>query len=841
MYDNNIKYSILIASLSTDENEIYGYLKNGIKVVLFVNEGNASNFIKKQEYKYFLSENFLNVYYNSANINIKIVDGIIESEEYVDLLKKLEKGDERFNLQQYLVEHENSETNILVGAGAGSGKTYTMINRIMYLIHCDPKFNFAKVAMITFTNDSTDDMRCKLISKIRSYYVLTGKKEYLRYIEEFSNITLSTLDSFFHHLLSEVGCERGYGKDISIKTYIYEKKEIIRDVINSYYDEIKIQPDYSFNKIEEVLGMSPHYLTNLAKEYWDKLDNYGVSELELEDMKWGDLKDEEEGNDSEGNIRINAVQKSLKSIFEKIGSMYSELKLKNNSVTIKDALNELIIILNGIENDESRFIEMKKLFASRYDYIFCDEFQDSDNMQIHIIYILCVLFDSRLFIVGDTKQSIYRFRGATDAAFEILREKTKERNIIMKEFPLSKNYRTCKPVMDEINRIFWKISGRCSDNGIEYFSYSGSEVLIPQNKYNGVFSIVDVKKEWSDSDRKKKFISVVRNIMNNPNCGRIVCLTRTNAELAKIKNWCEDEHILCLINQEGAFYNSPAVKDMCALTEAFMFNKEPMYLWNMINSSYCSRYADLNSFNPGDENKAEKLVYLKNIIGNEFFEKYSKLFRNKPVMSVIRCIITEINPVNVFKTKRKSELIRKGLTNEEAENQTYIDVRQYEADITKLLNILIDTFSGQFASLYDICDFLRLKISTDKKEELPRVKTDINCAFVEGMTVHSSKGLQFDNVIIPFMDKPFEKNNCNEIIISRKNGEINVGWKYYENKNTVLTNLNYENMTGIDKDEMVSEEIRLLYVAMTRAVTSLYCFKSNKKSNESIQCWQDLL
>lgn len=835
--NDNVKYSVLYSGNDISEDVVNKYLKNGIKVILFLANESINKFLSDQ-YKPFRDEFFLSVFENKCEIELTVFDGVFDSDNDKETIKILEKNDERFNREQYLTEHEKIDSMIIVSAGAGAGKTHVMVDRTMYLMHCDSEFDFAKMVMITFTNDATDDMRKKLIEKLRSYYILTGQNKYLQKIEEFTNITLSTMDSFFKLLMSDAGCERGFGRDISIKSFTFEKQELIRNVINEKYINEEHSAD---DKISEIYGLNYHELTKTVKFYWDKLDNYGVSELDYEDMNWGAEKTGTDSNDK----RSNLLQGILSEIFSKIGNDYNKLKQDRNAVTIKDSLNELVIILDKCGRS---YDELSELFKRKYKYIFCDEFQDSDNMQIRILYVLSMIFDSRLFVVGDVKQSIYRFRGATDAAFEILKnELEKQNNYELVEHTLSKNYRTCENVMNSINIVFQNISGMQSPQGVEYFSYSGDNILMPCKHSTGIYEVVEYKRPFSDReyrDLKKKFINKVKTLVNTPDSGRIVCLTRTNFELDMINKWCIENGILCMISQEGAFYKTKAVRDMCALTEAYLFSEEPKYIWNLINSSYCEKECVFSFSKMQSMNKKQKILYLSDFIGSDVFNKYKLDFRNRPVMAVIRELISEINPVRIYALKRRKELLVNRYSGDIIE-QIMIDTERYEADLKKLINILLDTFSGQFASLTDICNFLRLKTETDRDEKRPEPEIKTDKLFVEGYTVHSSKGLQFDNVLIPFMDNGFEKNKKSEIIISKENGEILAGWKYYtksKDKDTILTNNLFDNMEETNKDETAAEELRLLYVAMTRCKNRLYCFKNTSlKRGNSISHWQDIL
>ena len=156
--------------------------------------------------------------------------------------------------------------------------------------------------------------------------------------------------------------------------------------------------------VEAFLGLTVHELENLAIKFWKKIENNGMSGQEVYFMDWGDTDD----------YKSEKIQIALYNIFKEVEKRYDLQKLKSNSITIGDILHELNRVIDGPV--------AKEFISSKYKYLFCDEFQDTDDIQIKTIAFLDKVYDGDLFVVGDVKQSIYRFRGATDSAFEKLEE-----------------------------------------------------------------------------------------------------------------------------------------------------------------------------------------------------------------------------------------------------------------------------------------------------------------------------------------------------------------------------------------------------------------------------------
>ena len=170
-------------------------------------------------------------------------------------------------------------------------------------------------------------------------------------------------------------------------------------------------------------------------------------------------------------------------------------------------------------------------------------------------------------------------------------------------------------------------------------------------------------------------------------------------------------------------------------------------------------------------------ILLKQINDSEW-EKNRKELRNKPVMSVLRRIVSEKTPTKNYGLRKRDELVGKGYPLEKAVDQAVIDMTQYEANLKKLLQLMTDQFSDAFCSLLDICNYIRNRIMTDKEEEPAEVNSIENIEYVEGLTVHAAKGLEFENVLIPYMNDTFYQSFRSEILVSRDHKKV--GWVYRE-------------------------------------------------------------
>ena len=811
--NKEIRYSLLIAGAQLDTEKIKDFLEDGIKVIWFGNE--KDNKRLESEFQDYIKHMFLCVYSNAKNVKLVIIDGI-GIEDYRNYLEKLEAGDIRFNLKQYEIEHNGGEPIVVVQAGAGSGKTFVMNNRLLYLLHTQDDFHFSDVLMVTFTNEATDSMRRKLIELLNNKLTITRNIKYLKWIEEVPQISISTIHSFFRKVIIEIGPLLGYGTNLRMSGMIMEKKSILRDILNERY----MSEDGS---VKDVLGLPVYDIEKMALSFWRKIENNGMSETDVFSMDWGIAGSEE----------AEKIQGTLLNVFEEVEERYNTYKMENNAIEMSDIIHEFSRVVNNPR--------VKEFITSKYKYLFCDEFQDSDDVQIQTIAVLDKIYNGNLFVVGDIKQSIYRFRGATDSAFErlnlnISRELGEE--YLREPFSLAKNYRTSGEILTELDGIF-RVWG---DKGYLKYNYKGKskDVLIPQVSEPGIYKQIRINR---NSEREDKFDALLEIIDGEIGTQKksIMVLARYNWQLRKVKEWCDKAHRACLIRKKGSFYTSPTVKEFCALLEALLYYAEPMYLFNFVRTAYCYKTIDTDELELFNGAKSKQLHYFQNLIKENYeWDELIEKLRNRPVMSVLCEIIDNIKPSIRYGAIQRQKYILSGYTYEEGTKQAVLDAKQYELDLQKLLQILATSFSGEFSTLLDICSFIRIKMNTDREENQAEIDDAGGINYIQGSTVHGAKGLEFDYVVLPFMNDEFGKDNRSEILIDKTTRKV--GWQYKKNKSDEgIHNTNYELLQKEELKEVIGDETRLLYVAMTRPISGLYCFTEKKRNKNIVSNWSDLL
>lgn len=823
---DKVKYSLL-AYFDTnltreDEDKIKRLLKEGRKIILLLSR--KVNFdLAKLSLDEFKQHKLLQIH-KIPDVNcgsFYIIDGKIDvaTEE---ALNKVSTVASNFNAEQYRVEHLSPEANTSVEAGAGTGKTTVMIDRVMFLLHMVENLLLKDIVMITFTNDATQNMRHRLQKELLIRYKLTQKEKYLNYLEEESQMRIQTIHSFSKYLISEVGTAAGYGRNIRIKSFVYERKELINEILDEDFKK-RFKDDSVFS----VFKGSLYQFVKIIDNFWTKLENEGISLEEIEDFDWG-----EPFNEESSSIHI-----IVKEIFNELEKRFSIIKKKNNALALKDITRELDIIKYEVKNLHEKIHPIK--------YLFVDEFQDTDNTQIELVAWLNKELKTRIFAVGDIKQSIYRFRGATYTAFSELASRIPEKIVPMS---LNKNYRTSADILDKLQPMFKKWDGR------NLITYKKENILKAMNKEAGSCEFIKVtSKETEIRSKTIEVLNAARVDLEKhlkaqgiedikiAEHEKIAVLVRANYEAEKIKNWCSEAGIACYVEAGGTFYKSRAVRDFYNLISSYLYEDEPSYKINLLASPYSRASIGWRVLWKcrGDKGRLNSEINKK--LEEDNFDKYREYFRLKPVMAVIREIIKEIDPVSRFAEMHKTELESSGkYLDKELEKQVKIDTRQYHRNLNYLLEKLRQKFSGDFVSLYKIHKYLELQIAVNREEDEKQLEEEEIGNSVRCLTVHKSKGLEFDTVIIPFTNRKFRRENQNEILFGKLESKRKAGWNIVVNKHgeiKIYKSGNYNLLVDQEVEETAKEETRLLYVALTRSIRKLICIKSGSRENT----WANLL
>ena len=824
------------------------------------------------------------------------------------------------SIQQEILD--STKNNQLVSAGAGSGKTTVMIEKISNLIIKD-RIDIDSILVVTFTVLAAEEMKERLNKKLMAELENVEDKEYLlSIIERLKTASIDTIDGFSSKAIKKYFYELELSPNIEIITdsardyYLskamkmtiqeFEKTDMINIlldfyggnkrnldnlkeiILDTFYNIINIEDyekflleakqeyensvksefvvnDYLCKKISklsiylkgEMNGFSFDVMERIKNFVYDldkinknlslktnlnilyKLtfprfstkesrENEGLKQIKqgiknIEDLR---LDFEKNGINADFDIKNTEILVYFEYFLKFLRSFiknYSSLKLKNNLIDFND-LNRLMLKLLKINS-------VKTELHNKYKYIFVDEYQDVNPLQDSLISQL-VGNDCKLFLVGDVKQSIYGFRGASPEGFNTRYDLYKSNKNLGNAFDMNINFRSNPIVLNFINEVFSRLMTR--ENGdIDYKSDAMIEpkrtdiidekvkILLVSNQKeieidSGIYS---VKNDNSDTvkftDAKaKEAVLVLKTITElidtefydantkeyrKLRYSDIAILTRSEKdENAKLLISVLKENAIPLnINNKLEVNNNECIKLILSILKCVIGCGDQVdYMASFLALTNLT-IDDLIKIRDTTSNFIENLYANKDNekikIGFDFLDKIKNASFTKTNRQLIRYILNECK-LRYYILTKENGIRELGL------------VEEFLNKITTLEDGL---------NLYEFIDVVETNLGTASDY----LSVD-NEDSVTIQTIHKSKGLEYPVVILYNTSKMFSYLRENDDI--NFNADIGLGMDYFDIPNRIK-------MYGLVKyaidlrnsDKGYKEELRLLYVAMTRAKNKL--------------------
>lgn len=698
-----------------------------------------------------------------------------------------------FNLQQYMVEHASADKNTLVEAGAGTGKTYSMVSRVAFLCN-KRRGNITSIedelAMVTFTNDAATNMKVRLKQMFINYYILTDNECYLQYVEEVDRANISTIHKFSLDLLRGASFYTGLGTNFRISSDEYNRGKIY-DVYLSEF--LRAREEDNPNFISEI----PVPIYDLKKKIIGVADHLLQKSINL-----ADIKPEEMG------VTVDNTLPYFNELIQRV-VIPAEIEYLS-AINDRNAmdLKECIILLNKVLDYGAESIANLKLR-----YLFVDEFQDTDDVQIEVLQKLqkTILSECRLFVVGDLKQSIYRFRGARLSAFDQLKAYQKYDWEI---HHLNINYRTDSRLLDLYDSIFQQMGvdgylpyNREDDRLISEKIFDADEAELMQcipchgkdekmfldalfgileDQTGKIATIIEQKKEQGETlNQEERTIAI---------------LVRSNWQVESIVKEAQKRKVNVDVKSGGDLFQLDSTHDLYKLILAIENATNPVYLVNFIKSNYTDLKLDYQKYHGASE--MEKLQSLQKILDDFFMLRMEKRWQDvldevyaQPVLYALKHIYDALEPWKIYSRNPSA--------------QTF-----YMANYDYLLEKIIKFSRIDTLTLNQIAKYLEINILTRQQELARMAEADEDGIYIMCTTVHKSKGLEYGTVVLPYTAEDI--SDIRKVKLDANYSKSKLSYTVqFENK-VRERNSNYNE--DMEKTEQIAEESRILYVALTRAI-----------------------
>ncbi|MBQ0086005.1 MAG: UvrD-helicase domain-containing protein [Prevotella sp.] len=773
---------------------------------------------------------------------------------------------------------KNSTPLVVYKASAGSGKTFRLAVEYIKLLVDNPE-SYKHILAVTFTNKATEEMKMRILSQL--YGIAKGLPSSDKYVtaikqsltiddtilrakagqalknllHNYSYFHVETIDSFFQTVLKNLARELDLSPNLKIDLNDTKVKNDAVDILIKELDndeatlqqimkfvEENIAKDKGWNVINKIKDFGNTIFKDFYKENSDEINlsitkvpelkeklNSIVSEFEEQMKQFAHDFDRYFGNEEikgKNNIRNyykniqdgkfrnkDLVKNYLTKVLEDENAIAHELTVRCeeyrnahiceylSAVAVLPYLNQLTLLqkienkIRVLNNDANRFllsdtqnILMKIIDGSdapfiyekigtRISHIMIDEFQDTSMIQWKNFKVLlddCMARAEKLsLIVGDVKQSIYRWRSGDWRLLHHIQEQYDKKSIQIKS--LNTNYRSEQNIVT-FNNAFFKNAIQLTSDDIQQ-AYKDIEQTANKQDGKGYVRISFVEGDEENSNEDVQLQKIYDTITELKAQGAeekdITLLLRTNGKIALIAQWFAENHPEIKIISDEAFKLSASVA-VCIMMNAFTY------------------------------------LIQKDDISLAYLTKHRK------------------EQVEIF-LQQQEELLSLPLYDmaERFFSIFALDTMQDEnAFLCAFFDYLLDFVKNNPA---DIRLFL-------KEWENNICEKNIQVDEVEGiriMTIHKSKGLEFDNVIMPFCDW--------------KTGKTSLLWVKTDGKKLVedipivpvncssfLTETIFCKAYEEESMQNTVDDLNMLYVAFTRASKNLFVICKKKYKTDEI-------
>lgn len=795
-----------------------------------------------------------------------------------------------------------SGTNIIVSAGAGSGKTAVLTERVITKLRNG--ININELLIMTFTNAAAAEMKDRIRASLKKDINL---KEQLNYID---SAYICTFDSFsialvkkYHYLLNvspQIGIieksicdtirqqlleeifeekynqkEQSFVKminDLTIKDdkdlkknildinnkldRIIDKEEYLNNYLNNYYSKENI--DKLINEFNKYLKLKLKYVDellervsyNCPEKYYNELSNIVIkitSSKTYEELKNNiNEKIPSVPRQSEEILKINKKKLSdTINNLKKILIYKDEDQIKNTLLSTYDYASAIIDIILELDkrlnkykqiNDQYEYNDIAKMAISlvknnsdvqkelkeSFKEIMVDEYQDTSDIQETLISLIN---NNNLYMVGDIKQSIYRFRNANPKIFKekYLKYSNHDGGI---KIDLLNNFRSRKEVLDNINTIFSLImditfgGANYEENHQMNFGNNNYTDKHPNQNFN--LEIYNYKK------KNKKYRSceyeafIIAKDISNKIASHYQVIDKKTNELRDIGygDFC------ILLDRKTNFELYKKIFEYLGIPLVIYYDekitneKDILIIKNIIDlviNIYNHNYNEKFKYDFYSISRS----YISDISDSEYLDYYiNNNYRETGIYKKCELLSKKLD------TLSSRELIEEIIKEFNFYERT-IQVGEMEKFFVRIdyLKMLADNLSSLGYSIMDFNNYLQEMTLNDSDITFSlNAKVENN---VKLMNIHKSKGLEFSVCYYAGYDNKFNRRDLN----NNMNFDNDLGFilPFYNDGigNTITKQIFKEKYN----EEDISERIRLFYVALTRAKEKMIIV-SNLSDNE---------
>ena len=663
---------------------------------------------------------------------------------------------------------------LMILAGAGTGKTFTLLRRIRYQIETG-RMSADNIVLLTFTERATIEAREKILS-------ILGSKG--------SGILISTFHGFCHGLLRE------FGPNEMADWVLWQDSDIIHYFLD-HFDELDELSSRTF-KSNPVMAITDAFIPFFSR-LKDELITPEYLEKYYMPTKW--TPEWISGNFPALHLGTNQDEAALQ--LQDLTQIYHWLQAAKAREKVLDFGDMLLHCYALLRNQPA----ILKKVQDRFQHFFIDEYQDNNYALNKIINLISAKYRS-ITVVGDEDQCIYSFRGANYYNIQDFVDRYGN-HPIFSIVKLEENRRSTQEILDLANASIANNTKR-------------NPKILETPKSNPKHGSMPI---WTIAESKDTKIGVpvlIRRITESGKAayGDIAVICRSWTNVKDIANALIQQGIAVDLHIEKFFY-VPIVKNVLAWAHLITGDdRSQQALYRILVQT--SGESQTRAFFSGAKRFSiyEKMLRLKDNIENNkadlpdskslenmlasYENLIDKLKQKQNAAEMVWAIMTVLKETELMKDMRNAYRYRERLN---------------LANMGKLLNLAEQFVNQRPEGRQSLGEWLRYLDALEMTGNIPAEQPDMpkRRLAVQVLTVHQSKGLQYSVVIIPFLrQNTFPMSLKRHALVER----LPASWMKWGQDSSGIVTSHFE------------EERRVFYVACTRAKNKLYLFGPKKSQSD---------
>ncbi len=762
---------------------------------------------------------------------------------------------------------QNKIQNKILKAGAGAGKTTTLTETFLGFAS-DFRIKhgkFPRIVVTTFTRKATQELKERLLAKA----LVDERQDLFHYVSSKSQVQISTIHGVLSLFLSRYGSALGLTPDYKIlsdlevrkharkilRKHILENGDLqelleeyefhaLEDALIQYFSESLVFPEMKFVSMGELESLTAEHfaglygrLQSVGRQIQSETDNDKWQEYAqaLTAFNWKssaqdiatfweflekpayrkaqapfslDLNEELEELRKkmakflvEPRYLASYWEKHQKNceLFQELARKFSQdfLKLKLEQGLLSMADLEVLALKTAKEHPEAA-----ESFSKDWDFWMIDEYQDTSPIQVELMGRL--IGASPVFIVGDPQQSIYLFRGARTEVFENKVKEIESEDGLVEQKLI--NYRSSPEVLEFFNHYFTRLGPQFA-------------AMTPDPKKSFAESSDPVVNVILSEEESVATVARIQELLKSGVSPEQICvLARTHRVLEEISKLAKDHGISLQLHSGSGFYQRREVLDALAILKFLLNPHDNANFVALLRSPW---------FYLSENEIASFCHSFKHSFWREALKVLEKTPEGHPLRN-LRSLLNFAEEKGLSWTLKRS-LIDFGLFDYSAE----IDSSgRREANLWKVVALLSQEERRPGFNFLDFLDASLETLSTDEASEDADATPVIEPQRVNFMTVHASKGLQFEHVLLPGMGQDPRAAQAPLLSVDEVSGQWSLKVRDEESQSfaySVFAEKWVEEMRRREGEEFN----RVLYVALTRAKYGVSLFWGTKVGKNS--------